>query len=207
MSQRAERRVYLVTDTSWWLDQGWRIAVDVVDRLEDGDPFFFVPAGVMRELDGLKRDSKRGKRALEATKRIHELISMGRCRIVEGNGRRKGMLASPVDEEVVEIARTLREKAGNVYLLTTDRAQMAVAENVGVESAILGFGKKYLTGKEFIKAILILATAPISFPLLWLKGRKKIDNIFHLNSLTNKMKKSHFPGNLTCPCPICSDTE
>jgi len=73
----------------------------VVDRLEDGDPFFFVPAGVMRELDGLKRDPKRGKRALEAMKRIQELVSMGRCRIVEGNERRKGMLASPVDEEVV----------------------------------------------------------------------------------------------------------
>jgi len=196
----AQGTVYLVTDTSWWLDQGWRIAVDVVDRLEDGDPFFFVPAGVMCELDGLKRDPKRGKRALEATKRIHELVSMGRCRIVEGNGRRRGVLASPVDEEVVEIARALGEKTGNVYLLTIDRAQMAVAENIPIRRILL-------RGKfsSILIPILVVFTAPISIPMLFLyqkifKPEKKC--YLFLAPLPHE---EHFLGNANCNCGICDD--
>ena len=133
-SMRAETSkepIYLVTDTSWWMEDGWRIATGVAERLRDGEAFFVVPAGVMRELDGLKKNPEKGKRALEAIKRIEELIRKGRARIETRKSEYYNALASKTDEEVVAVAKRLKEK-GRVRLVSFDNAQKALARDVGI---------------------------------------------------------------------------
>ena len=110
------------------------------------------------------------------------------------------MLASSVDEEVVEIARTLREKAGNVYLLTTDRAQMAVAENVGVESCKVLEGKNIINsrGKLVLAYLLFPITIPYLFIKLFLLGKPN----YFLVPFEFTRKDSNwrpYPGNPFCP--------
>ncbi len=111
----------------------------MAERLADGEAFFVIPSGVMRELDGLKKNPDKGKKALEATRQINKLISMGREKIVKGNGSVKGFLPCPVDEEVISVAKEWKAK-GKTYLLTTDQAMMAVAKNEGIPI-------RYLTNK------------------------------------------------------------
>ena len=125
-----QKAIYLVTDTSWWLDQGWKDAVEIARK--NPEVVFAIPAGVMRELDGLKRNPDKRRRALASTKKIEELVRAGRARIETKNGKYYNVLASKTDEEVVGTAKRLKRK-GDVFLLTTDRAQLALAsqENIG----------------------------------------------------------------------------
>ncbi len=128
---RPREPVYLVTDTSWWMEQGWYDAIDIAEKAPE--VFFVIPAGVMRELDGLKYNENKTEKAREATKQIFNLIQKRKAEIVKGTKLIEGFLSSPVDEEVLSVAKSLERKA-KVILLTTDYAMMAVAENEKIES-------------------------------------------------------------------------
>jgi len=131
--EQAREPVFLVTDTSWWLEQGWKDAVEIARKVPEA--FFVIPAGVMRELDGLKRNIEKGRRALEATKRIEELVRLGRARIETKREKYYNALASKTDEEVVRVAEKMAgriEGKGKVFLLTTDKAQQALARQFGI---------------------------------------------------------------------------
>ncbi len=123
--------VYLVTDTSWWMEQGWRDGVEITET--SPDILFVIPAGTMRELDGLKYNESKAERAREATKQIFELIQKKKAKIVKGKNSIEGFLSSPVDEEVLSVAKNLKKRAETV-LLTTDYAMMAIAENEGIKN-------------------------------------------------------------------------
>ena len=122
---RPREPVYLVTDTSWWMEQGWRDAVEIAEKMPEA--FFVVPAGVMRELDGLKKNAEKGRRALESIKRIEELIRKGRAKIETRKSEYYNALASKTDEEVVAVAKRLKEKKLKTLILTTDKGQIALA--------------------------------------------------------------------------------
>jgi rRNA-processing protein FCF1 len=104
-------------------------ATDIAGR---DNVFFVIPAGVMRELDGLKRNPEKWERAVEATKQIEELIKMKKARIETQKSRYFNALASKVDEEVVATAVDMR-KEGKVILFSIDHAQRALALQEGIE--------------------------------------------------------------------------
>ena len=198
------------------MEQGWRIATEVAERLSDGKAFFVVPTGVMRELDGLKKaEGEKGKKAFEATRRIHELVSMGRARIVRGNGSVKGVLASPVDEEVLSVAREWKEK-GKTYLLTTDRAQMAVANQQNIFVKTIAYKNPQLSQITLLLwclSILFWPLIPINIYLYKRLRRKYQDEkrivledlavtqFRHQKELIDNQE--HEIINPGCPCPIC----
>jgi len=158
-TESGRKTIYLVTDTSWWLDQGWRDAVEIARKVPEA--FFVIPAGVMRELDGLKRNPEKGKRALESTKRIEELVRFGRARIETRNGEYYNVLASKTDEEVVGVAEKLKE-IGKVFLLTTDKAQLALAKQLNINLAAY---EKVIPSKGLlrflIEGIIVITLLPL----------------------------------------------
>lgn len=162
--------VYLVTDTSWWMEQGWRDGVRIAEKVPEA--FFVVPAGVMRELDGLKKNAEKGRRALEAIKRIEELVRKGRARIETKKSEYYNALASKTDEEVVGVAKKLKEEA-EIFLLTTDRAQIALAKQLNIKVKIF---EEHVPLS--VKIIIYLLFLPL-LPVAW---------------IFNKLLKTHSPG-------------
>ena len=59
-------QTYLVTDTSWWLEQGRNVANEMAEKYNN--LFFIIPAGVMKELDGLKKNKEKKELAHKSIK-------------------------------------------------------------------------------------------------------------------------------------------
>lgn len=117
-----------MTDTSWWLEEGWSLS----HRCFPGP--VIIPSRVLRELDGLKKNPSKGRRALAATRVIYHLVRSGKGTRVYA--RVSGAyLSSLADEEGVALAKRFRRKGYRVLLLSTDYAQRALAESQGVETA------------------------------------------------------------------------
>lgn len=159
---RDQKKIYLVTDTSWWLDQGWKDSVEIAKKTPE--VVFVIPAGVMRELDGLKRNPEKGRKALASTKRIEELVRAGRAKIETKNGRYYNVLASKTDEEVVRTAKKLKKK-GEVFLLTTDKAQLALARQEGIDNAVY---EKVLPNKSALRYLIELILITFFLPAILL---------------------------------------
>ena len=125
---RKEEPIF-VTDTSWWMEfagESW--------KLRHGR--FVIPECVLRELDGLKMHPVKGTQARRAISRLYELTKSGLVEIVKPSGRPiMGALQSERDEEVVNVARDRLERGEEVYLLTTDKAQMVLAGAFGIKTA------------------------------------------------------------------------
>ena len=118
-----------VTDTSWWLEEGWRM-----EKLPSGFNKLIVPSSVMRELDGLKKNPDTKDRATEATKRIAELIKEGKAQIMSPTIKPSyNTLSSKTDEEVVAVAEELKKEGQkNVTILSLDHGIHALAGNRGI---------------------------------------------------------------------------
>jgi len=127
---QGKEKIFLVTDTSWWLEEGWYKAVEIAEKTDN--LFFVIPGGVLKELDGLKKNDNQARKnkALYATKQIKELMEKGKGEIIT-NGKKKefGCLNSIVDEEVISVAKALNKEGKNVIVLTTDYAQTALGKN------------------------------------------------------------------------------
>ncbi|GEM_PF-5843639 len=133
---QGKEKIFLVTDTSWWLEEGWYSAVDIAEKTSN--VFFVIPGGVLKELDGLKKNDNLARRskALYATKQIKELLEKGKGKIItNGKKREFGCLNSIVDEEVISVAKALNKEGKNVIVLTTDYAQTALGKNENITTS------------------------------------------------------------------------
>jgi rRNA-processing protein FCF1 len=128
--------VYLVTDTSWWIEEGYS---DLPSRFLQNTTGIklIVPHGVFYELDGLKKNTEKGKKAVAATKKIFFLTTKGKAELYSKNGKNKlnKVLSSRVDEEVVNTAEKLKNNGNVVFILSTDYAQRTLAESKGIYTA------------------------------------------------------------------------
>ena len=97
----------------------------------------FIPAAVIKQLDGLKSsDPERALTARKASRLIEEAIMQEKARICHEYDH-VDILESPADNKIVGAAMLLeREKGGRVVLLTTDRNMKIAAMSCGIESGV-----------------------------------------------------------------------
>lgn len=93
-----------------------------------------IPAIVLKELDGLKNNTKEdvARNARIASNNILEAQRGGRLKIVS-QYRKVDMLASYADNVIVGTALKLKEKGEDVILMTTDKNMKIAAESQGMK--------------------------------------------------------------------------
>ncbi len=123
-----DEKIYFVTDTSWWLEEGWHKARQTIGKNKKF--LFIIPKGVLREIDGLKKDENKKQKALETEKTI-KLLVKNKEGYIYGLKKEEKLraLSSTTDEEVVSVAKKLKEKGKNTIILTTDNGIKILGES------------------------------------------------------------------------------
>ncbi len=111
---QGKEKIFLVTDTSWWLEEGWK---SKILGIQNG--LFIIPSGVLKEIDGLKKNKNLSDKAINAERNIFLLVK-NKKGIIENTTERLNTLSSHVDEQVVIIGEKLKKQGKKVYVLTTD---------------------------------------------------------------------------------------